>query len=134
MSGFLDANMTVRYLTKDPVATALRAAAVIDGDEELYLTEGIIAETAHVLRTHYNVSRADIVDSLVDLIRRRNITLYGLDKVLVIQALEFCRPSGRVSIPDALLWAAARSAGIPTIYTFDLRFPSDGVTVLDKLP
>jgi hypothetical protein len=41
-----------------------------------------------------------------------------------------CRDSGRVSIPDALIWAAARSAGNTPVYTLDRRFPADGIEVL----
>lgn len=44
-----------------------------------------------------------------------------------------CRPSGRVSFGDAMVWAAARSAGVEVVYTFDRRFPSVGIEVRREL-
>jgi len=38
--------------------------------------------------------------------------------------------SARVSFADAMLWAAARSAGAATrVYTLDARFPASGIDV-----
>jgi predicted nucleic acid-binding protein len=39
-----------------------------------------------------------------------------------------CRDSGSVSINDALLWATARGSRHAVVYTFDRRFPDDGVS------
>jgi hypothetical protein len=74
-----------------------------------------------------------VVDTLIALLRRTNIDVYQLDEATVVQALLLCRPSGWVSFVDAMLWATARSASAnATIYTFDRRFPSIGVTVRDE--
>ena len=40
-----------------------------------------------------------------------------------------CRDSGRVNVADAMIWAEARTAGIEVIYSFDQRFPSDGLEI-----
>ena len=53
--------------------------------------------------------------------------MYAIDKAFVLQGLIMCRPSGRVSVADAMIWAAARMAGASAIYTFDERFPGDNV-------
>ena len=37
-----------------------------------------------------------------------------------------CRPSGRVSFADALVWAAARSQTDASVYSLDERFPDEG--------
>jgi len=128
-SGFLDTNVVVRYLMDDPPEMAEQAARIVEGETDLWLTDVVLAETAYVLRDVYHVSREAIVDRLIDFIRRRNVTLCGLDKDMVIQGLLLCRPSGRVSFADALIWAAARSAGPRVVYSFDARFPSAGVEV-----
>lgn len=105
------------------------SAAIIDSDEDLVLTPIAIAEVGYVLASSsYRVPRAAIVDGLIDLVRRNNIRILRLEKALVLQALELCRPSRRVSFADALMWAAARSAGLP-VYTFDHRFPSAGIEI-----
>lgn len=127
MSGYLDANISLRYLTGDPPHLAEQAAKIIESDEALWLTDGAIAETAYVLTRNYGVPRAQAVDALVSLIQRENVRLYAMEKSLVVQALSLCRPSGRVSFADALLWACARSSGVLRVYTFDLRFPAVGV-------
>ena len=129
MSGFLDTSLTVRYLIGDAPDLAERAARVVDEEEDLLVTDVVLTETAHVLRSVYQIRREIIVDHLVDLVQKRNITMFGLDKGLVLQALLYCRSLGRVSIPDALIWAAARSSDTQVVYSFDEDFPEVGLEV-----
>ncbi len=126
---FIDTNVVVRYLTNDPPDQAEIATAIVDGMGDLWITGVVLNETAYVLRTKYAVGREDIVDQLLDFVHKANILIYGLDKDLVVQGLMMCRPSGRVSFGDAMVWAAARSAGADVVYTFDRRFPSVGIEV-----
>ena len=127
--GFLDTSVVIRYLVNDDRALAERAERIVVGDTELSLTDGTLAEIAHVLTRVYGIPRAAVVDGLILLIRRPNVRLHGLDLALTIQAFQLCRPSGRVSFADALLWASARTAGATVIYTFDERFPADGLAI-----
>jgi len=129
MSGFLDTNMVVRYLIGDPPVLAVQAARIIDAVEDLQITDGVLAETAYVLQSFYRVPREEVVDDLVSLIQKGNVTPYALDKSLTIQGLLMCRPSGRVSFAAALLWAAVRSSGSNVAYSQDRRFPADGIVV-----
>lgn len=129
MSGLLDTNVVVRYLIGDPLRMAEQATAIIEGEATLYVTDAMIAETAYVLTGYYRLPRQAVVDSLLALIRRSNIIPLSLDKGSLIQALLLCRPSGRVSFADAMIWAAARSSGVNTVYSFDRRFPTDGISV-----
>jgi predicted nucleic acid-binding protein len=103
------------------------AKRIIDKSDELIITDVALAETAFVLTSFYKVSRAVTVDSLVELIQKKTIRLFGMDKNIAIQALLLCRPSARVSFADALIWAVARSQGNSTVYSFDERFPSEGI-------
>src|SRR5688500_16762252 len=109
MADFLDSSVLVRYLTADPYEMAVRACELIESDVELTITETALNETVYVVRRVYRVGREDTVDALISLIQRSNIRIHGLDKGLVITALLLCRPSGRVSFGDALIWAVARS-------------------------
>lgn len=129
MAALLDTSVIVRYLTGDPPRLAARAARIVDAAEELSIPGVVIAESAYVLASVYGVARADIVDALVGLLQKRNVSPLRLDKAAVIQGLLMCRPSARVSFADALIWAAARSAGVEVIYSFDERFPADGIEV-----
>src|SRR5438874_7761309 len=108
---FLETSVVVRYLTKDPPDMAARAARLITGRTPLYITGTALAETAHVLRDVYAVDRATVVDLLRALIRDDGVQPYPADARRAVEGLELCRPSGKVSIPDALIWAEALSAG-----------------------
>lgn len=119
--------MVVRYLTGDPPELADRAAQVIDAVDTLGVTDIVLAETAYVLTSVYRVSRAIVVDHLIAFVQKKNIATVGLDKGAVLQALLLCRPSGRVSFADAMVWAAAQSSGVRVVYTLDDRFPHDGL-------
>lgn len=132
MSSLLDTSMLVRYLTGDPPDLADVSARVIDGEDELLVTDVVLVETAYVLRSVYGAPREAIAEHLIALLLKANIDTFRLDKYLVIEALMQCRPSGRVSFADALVWAAARSEPDSVVYSLDRRFPDDGITVLQS--
>ena len=127
MTAALDTSFVVRYMMGSPANSARQASEVIDSTEELEISGIALAETAFVLTTVYQVPRGRAADQLIDLVRKENISLTGLTKDLAIQGLLMWRPSGRVSIADALIWAAARSGGSEVVYSFDRRFPDDGL-------
>lgn len=129
MTALLDTSMIVRYLTGDPPAMADASAEVIESAAELRVSSVVLAESAFVLRSFYEVPRDRVVDELIELLTRRNIETLELNTDLACEALTLCRPSGRVSFADALLWAAARAEEIP-VHTMDQRFPEDGIAVL----
>ena len=129
MRALLDTSVVVRYLMQDHPYLAPASARVIENEDLLLLSDVAIAEVAHVLMSTYGVARERVVDQLVALLRRGNIDTFSLPKELALGALAKCRPSGRVSIPDALIWTAARAESLP-VYTFDRRFPTEGITVL----
>lgn len=129
MSGFLDTSVLVRYLTGDAPELAERAAAIIDGDENLQVTDVVLTETAYVLTSVYQVPREVVVDHLIAFLQRQNVSPYAIRKALALQALLLCRPSGRVSFADATIWAAARSAEAEVVYSFDQRFPRGGLQI-----
>lgn len=129
MSGLLDTSMLVRYLTGDPSDLAERAAQVIDREENLQVSDVVIAETAYVLTSVYKVPREAVVDHLILFLQKTNIQPFALDKNHLLQALLLCRPSGRVSFADALVWAAAQSTEAKVVYSMDERFPRQGVEV-----
>ena len=130
MIGWLDTSVVVRYLTGDPPELADRAAVVVDGERELRLTSVVLAETAYVLTSVYGVPREVVVDHLIRLLQKDNIAVSDLAPEAAVSALLLCRPSGRVSFADALLWGAVRSAGDGCVVTFDQRFPEAGVEVV----
>lgn len=129
MSGFLDTSMIVRYLTGDPPELAKMAAEIIDWEEHIQVTDVVLVETAYVLTSVYGISRSVVVDHLLAFLQKKNVWPFAMDKGRVLQALLLCRPSGRVSFADAMVWAAARSAGSKVVYSLDRHFPADGIEV-----
>ncbi len=127
---FLDTSVLVRYLTGEPPEMADRAAEIIDTEEPLILSELALVETAHVLESFYQVPREALVDALIALVQRRNIRPLTAAKARVLDGLRLCRPSKRISFTDALLWSEARERGIRRIYSFDRRFPAEGLEVV----
>lgn len=129
-SGFLDTSVLVRYVTGDPPHLAERAARLLDSVAPLVLSEIALLEAAHVLSKIYQVPRPALVDTLVDLVQKENLRLAVLPKARIIEALYLCRDSNRFSLPDMMLWAQAREMQVGPLYSFDRRFPNQGLTVL----
>ncbi len=125
--------MLIRYLTGLPMPLAEVSRDIINSDEELMVTDVALAEAAFVLRSFYRVQREELIDNLIDFLSKDNLNVFRLRKDSVIEALELCRPSNRVSIPDALIWAAARNEQDSIVYTLDRRFPAEGVTLRDSV-
>jgi len=126
---FLDTSMLVRYLTNDAPDLATKAAIIIDGQDNLYITDVVIVEAAYVLTSVYRVPRNTVIDYMITFLQKENILTFGIDKGKALQALLLCRPSGRVSFGDAMIWAAAQSSEESIVYSLDERFPDDGLEV-----
>jgi predicted nucleic-acid-binding protein len=129
MSGLLDTSMLVRYLTGDTQDLAEQAARVIDQEEDLQISDVVLVETAYVLTSVYKIPREVVVDHLILFLQKENIRPFALEIDILLQALLLCRPSGRVSFADALIWAAAHSTAAKVVYSLDEKFPKDGIQV-----
>ena len=115
-----DTSVLVRYLVGTPVDQARQAATLIDDDNlEIGISAVALAECAHVLRTQYDVSPRDVIDSLIDLIQRENVRTLGVSTELVVQHLVLARAMPGRPIPDALIVAAAVAGNAESLATFD---------------
>lgn len=124
----LDTSVIIRYLTGDVPDLAHRAAEIVESPRQLYVSPIALAETAWVLTSFYEIPLSRICDVLAALVMRRNIRTLHLPKPSVVEALQICRSSRRNSFVDALLWAEARNLSADCqVYTFDRRFPSQGI-------
>ena len=93
----------VRYITGDLEGLVQADTDIIDGEQELWITDVVLAEASYVLSSVYQLTRELIVDQLIEFVQKQNVIVYAINKGLVVQALLICRPSGRVSIADALI-------------------------------
>lgn len=114
-----DTSVLVRYLVGTPSAQARRAAALVDGEEEIGVSPVALAECAHVLRTQYGVDRGDILESLIGLVQRENVRVLGMRTDVLVSALVRARALPGRPIPDALIVAASVAADALPLATFD---------------
>lgn len=115
----LDTSVLVRYLVGTPAAQARRAAALVDGDEEIGISPVALAECAHVLRTQYDVDAGDVLDSLIALVQRENVRVLGMRTDVLVGVLVRARQLPGRPIPDALIVAASLAADALPLATFD---------------
>ena len=92
-----------------------------------------MAEVYFIMSRVAGIPRADVVRALIDFMQKDNIFPYAVDRDFLLRGLEMTLPSGRVSVGDALIWATVRTAGGGAIYSFDQRFPEEGIRVLRSL-
>ena len=118
----LDTSVVVRYIVGSPTEQAARAADLIDGRTDIGISIVVLAETAHVLRSIYEVSRADIVAGLIDLLTKANVEPIEISKSDAIDALVRARAFESAPITDALIAATARAHGALPVYAFDKKF------------
>jgi predicted nucleic acid-binding protein len=126
---FLDTNTIARYLVQENPDMTARAAALIDSERSLCISVVVLAEVGYLLTKFYRIDRTRTVEALIDLLNRENIVTHEIGTELAIQALRLCEPSGRVSFADALTWATARLAAPARVWSFDTRFPTEGIEV-----
>jgi predicted nucleic acid-binding protein len=129
-TAWLDTNVVVRFLTKDPGPLARRAERLLAkaqaGEIALRLTPIVVAEIVWVLRTVYGREPAEIAAGLGALLRADGILADQHDTVL--EALDVMRAQ-RVAFPDAFIAVGARQAS-EAVCTFDAGFRRLGVEIL----
>jgi predicted nucleic-acid-binding protein len=127
----VDTSVVVRYLVGEPAGQALRAERVIDDASELGVSVVVLLETAHLLRTQYGISRTDVLDTLIDLVTRKNVEVLGLPTEATIEALTRARSMPGAPLPDALVAASSRVADALPLYSFDKQLARHGVPVVE---
>ena len=129
-AAWLDTNVIVRFLTKDPAPLAQRADRLLAraqaGNITLRLTPIIVAEIVWVLRTIYRREPDEIAAGLSALLKADGITTEQRDTLL--EALDLM-VAANVAFPDAYVAVSARQADEP-VCTFDAGFKRLGVELL----
>jgi predicted nucleic-acid-binding protein len=95
---------------------AARATAALSGDEQLLLSDLVLAECVYVLESFYKVER----DRVADLMRSAIAlpTINTIDPSLLLRALEVYEVD-RLDFAEAYLVASAESTGVNDILSFD---------------
>lgn len=110
---WLDTNVVLRYLLRDNEAQAQIAKDLIEGDA--FLIPEVLMETAHVLRTFYEVDRQKISTQLLivlDLVEMER-------KTVMIRAVEIFAET-KLDFVDCILAACHELENI-NVFTFDKK-------------
>jgi predicted nucleic acid-binding protein len=129
---FVDANIILRYLTKDPPEMAEAVFKTFTSAQEgkilLLVTSLTIAEVVWVLESYYRFSKSVIAETLTEFLHCDGLEVEFLD--LLIVALDMYQTKN-LDFADAFLAVTALRRGPQAIYSFDRHFNRvEGLTVL----
>ena len=103
----------------------------MDGTTDIGLPLVALVECAHVLRTQYDVPAPALIDLLIQLLQRANVTLLGLRNESAVAALVRARAFPGRPIPDALIVATALEHDALPLTTFDGGMRRYGIEVAE---
>jgi predicted nucleic acid-binding protein len=127
MRALLDTNILVRHLTGDPPGQARRATIFLAGDDELILTDLVLAELVYVLESYYERPRDLVAEAARALLALPSV---ASDHELLLRAIELYE-AVRLDFADAYLCAAAELSGVGAVASFDRRI--DRVSTVRRL-
>ena len=126
MSAFVDTNILIRHLTGDPPQMAARATAYLGAEDDLYLTDLVVAETIYVLESFYEVPRPRVADAIRSLLAL--VSMIVVDRGLLLRAVELYE-TARLDFAEAYLVACAESTGIFRVASFDKTIDRVGTVI-----
>ncbi|OGP73369.1 MAG: hypothetical protein A2V86_06675 [Deltaproteobacteria bacterium RBG_16_49_23] len=120
---FVDANIILRFLTKDPPSMADAALKIFEeakhGKISLLIIPITAAEVVWVLESFYEYPKEKIAETMTQFLSCEGLEVESLD--LLLEALNlYCEKN--LDFADALLATSALVKRIPTIYSFDQHF------------
>ncbi len=131
-TAWLDTNVVVRFLTRNPTDLAERADRLLSkaqsGEIAFRLTPIVVAEIVWVLRTVYGREAAEIAAGLSALLQADGILADQRDTLL--EALDLMLEK-RVAFPDAFVAVSARQADEP-VCSFDRNFERLNVQIISR--
>jgi len=121
----VDTNIFIRFLTRDDPKKADRCFSLLEsagqGTLKLQTTETVVAEVVYILSSKrlYNLSRGDVYEKLVPILKTRGLKLSH--KRIILVALEIYSKY-TIDFEDAILIANMRRNKADGIYSYDRRF------------
>lgn len=132
-SVFVDANVFLRFLTKDDDGQASKAKSLFlkaqEGKLRLVTGPPILFEIAWTLKVRYKLSHTEILDVLESLIATPWLEM--VDRDLAEEAVNIARLSGQ-DFADAYIHASAQQIGAAGVATFNRKhFEKLGTNLID---
>ncbi len=131
---FIDANVFLRFLTRDDPAKAERVKQLLEraerGEVTLFTSESVISELAFVLSSPrlYNLSRERIRTLLIPMLSLKGLKLAS--RSLFLRALDLYAATP-MDFVDALAIAHMEARQVTDIYSYDGHF--DNVSGIKRL-
>jgi len=120
---FVDANVILRFLTKDPPSMAEASLRIFEeaksGKVLLLVIPITVAEVVWVLESFYGYPKEKIAETMTQFLSCEGLEVESLD--LLFEALNLYYEKN-LDFADAILATTALKKGIPTLYSFDQHF------------
>lgn len=107
---------------------AARATAYLGVEQELLLTDVIVAETVYVLESFYEAPRGQVAEAIRSLIAFESVVC--VDPALLLRAVEVYE-TDRLDFAEAYLVACAENTGVGKVASFDRSI--DRVDTIERI-
>jgi uncharacterized protein len=115
----VDANILIRYLTRDDKGKAERCKdLLVSSGEDLMITDLALAEVVWVLESQYDMTRKDIFKVISPVASAPQLTV--IDRDILIDAL-YLYKDNNVDFIDAYHAALGQWIGAESIYSYDVK-------------
>jgi predicted nucleic-acid-binding protein len=116
----IDANVILRYVTKDPEPLARAAEKLFldaqGGKVSLLIIPLVVAEVVWVLESFYNFPKSQIAQTMTEFLVCDGLEVESLD--LLMETFAFYGETN-IDFADARLGITALHKGVPFVYSFD---------------
>jgi predicted nucleic-acid-binding protein len=121
----VDTNVVVRLITRDDAKQVAAAEAFVS--RGAWISHLVLAETAWVLSTAYELDHDEVATAIDMLLKQNHLTIQDAD--VVAAALDQYRGKPALGFTDCLVLEVARKAGHVPLGTFDKNLSKlDGTT------
>jgi len=131
---FLDTNVLLRLFLSDHAEHSPRTLAFLAraarGEMRLAISDTVVFETAYILEKQHGLERADIAESIIQLIEKTGVQFLGVTRPR--DMFDLYLKYRRLSIADCYHASIALNLGSGTIVSFDRGFDRiDGLTRIE---
>ncbi len=118
----IDTNILIRFLIGDDELQSKKVYKIFKKAEsekkELFVPLLVIIEMIWVLESVYDIQRAEILDSLNDLLL---MPIFKFDQILTLQQFARSAKGNKHDLSDLLIAHSAKTNGCETVITFDKK-------------
>ncbi len=118
----IDTNILIRFLIGDDELQAKKVYTIFKKAEsekkELFVPLLVILEMVWVLESVYDIPRAEILDSINDLLA---MPIFKFDQLSTLQQFTHSAQGNKIDLSDLLIAHSTKANGCETVITFDKK-------------